>query len=164
VRLRRRIRVEDDPPPQTIEELNDEYREWIAEYLLSAADIVRFYVGENVAWSPSELALLDRAFALWLEGWLETPESERVDPNPFIYVFGIAFGQALVDGLGLEWKTLRDADGKEIVVHGDPHDFVVFPASLVAKRVASRETMFLEPMYEEVARTLKDVREERSQS
>jgi len=153
--------VDDDPPAQTIEEPNDAEREWIAGTLLSAADIVRSYVDDDVGWAPSDLALLDSVFASWLEDWLQPPESERVDPNPFINAFGIALGQALVDGLGLEWKVVTDSDGTEMAVHGDSYDFLVFPPNLVAKRFVAQETMFLEPIYDEIARMLSDARKGR---
>jgi hypothetical protein len=86
-----------------------------------------------------------RIFAAWLGEWLEQPEQDREDPNPFINAIGSAFGQALVDALGLEWAVVSDEHGTEIAVHGQPGDILVFPPNLVAKRFARRATRGFSP-------------------
>jgi hypothetical protein len=75
------------------------------------------------------------------------PDEDREDPNPMINAFGLAFGQVLVDELGLEGAVVTDEHGTEIAVHAKPHDLIVFPPNLVAKR-SNAATHFLAPIYE----------------
>jgi len=81
--------------------------------LRGATELVNAFVGVQMDSSHPDVTLLDQAFAGWLEDWLGRPESERADPNAFMDTFGIAFGQSLVEGLGLEWKVVIDSDGAE---------------------------------------------------
>ena len=147
------------PPSASRRPPSDAELEWIDVRLRGATELVNAFVGVQMDSSHPDVTLLDQAFAGWLEDWLGRPESERADPNAFMDTFGIAFGQSLVEGLGLEWKVVIDSDGAELAVHGDPGDFLVFPPNLVAKRFVARETSFLEPVYHEIARTLHDLRE-----
>jgi hypothetical protein len=76
----------------------------------------------------------------------------------FNYV-GIAFGQALVDGIGLKWVIATDDEGSELAVHGFPGqgDVLVYPANFVAKRCERRETDFLEKAYQQIGRDVRAV-------
>ena len=116
------------------------------------------YTGDEQAALP-DLALLDEIFESWLAEWLEQPESEREDPNPYINAIGMAFGQRLVDELGLEWAVVSDERGVEIAVHGQPGDILVFPPNLVAKRFETGETGFLAPTYEAIAQEIRHLRQ-----
>jgi len=156
MRLRRKVRRDKNPPQQQIDDPTPAEREWVESNLHLAEELVRTYA--TTASGASSLTLLDDAFAAWLASWLDQPEEDRDDPNSFINAFGIAFGQRLVDELGLEWKAVTDADGTEIAVHGQPGDILVFPPNLVAKRFVARETWFLASIYEELARMVDDFR------
>ena len=72
---------------------------WIEENLRKARQIIGKEEGEII-----ELKDLDEAFGQWLD----THDLKKEDPNPFINAFGIAFGQLLVDDLGLEWAVVMD--------------------------------------------------------
>lgn len=151
-RLRRIVRRAPDDVEQTIEDLNDSELEWVRSNVEAASELVRIYTGAEERPVPS-VALLDDGFAAWLEAWHGQQEADRDDPNANINVFGLAFGQQLVDGLGFEWKVVGDSDGTEMAVVGQPGDVIVFPPNLVAKRFVARETRFLEDVYEEIAWT-----------
>jgi hypothetical protein len=74
--------------------------------------------------------------------------------NAVINYVGIAFGQALVDGIGFSWVIATDDQGSELAVHGFPGrgDVLVYPANFVAKRWERRETNFLEKAYQQIGR------------
>jgi Domain of unknown function (DUF3806) len=148
--LRRKVPRDDDHPDhRTFEEPNESELEWIGANVESATLTVRAATGvETRSPSPEQL---DLAFEAWLSAWLEQPESEREDPNPYINVFGIAFGQRLVDDLGFEWKVVTDSEGTEMAVVAQPGEVLVFPPNLVAKRFVTRETGFMRPIYDEFA-------------
>ena len=88
---------------------------------------------------------LDELWAILLS---EDPD----DPNPAINLVWLAFGQLLVERLGLSWVALTDANGTEIAVHGRS-DFTVFPTNFIAKRYESRQTGFIAPAFDERVRT-----------
>jgi Domain of unknown function (DUF3806) len=69
--------------------------------------------------------------------------------NGTINAVGMAFGQTLVDGLGMQWIIATDNQGSEIAVYGLPGsaDVLVYPANFVAKRWERREVNFLEASY-----------------
>lgn len=115
---------------QTIRDLNDAERRWVGQNVELATDYaeslgIRVDAGETLG--PDAL---DAAWSVWLEGHAE----EQDDPNPYINLFGVAFGAHLVRRLGLEWKVVSDEQGTEIAVWGRDGDILVFPPNLVAKR------------------------------
>jgi len=71
----------------------------------------------------------------------------------------VAFGQSLVDGLGLAWVIATDQHGADLAVYGLPGkgDVLIYPANFVAKRWERRETNFLEKSYAQIARDLQSI-------
>jgi hypothetical protein len=138
---------------QKIEPLNASEEAWVKTQLESAAKFVEDFSPD--ARQPLTLAALDRAFATWLAS-----ESNQVEMiNSIINYVGIAFGQSLVDGLGLKWVVATDQHGCEMAVYGLPGrgDVLVYPANFVAKRWERREANFLEDAYEKIARDVRAV-------
>src|ERR1051326_5684538 len=100
---------------QRIDSINENEAAWIKMQLESAAKFVEGFSQED-AEKPLTLAALDRAFAAWLAS--EPTEIDLI--NAVINYVGIAFGQALVDGIGLKWVIASDDQGSELAVHGFP--------------------------------------------
>jgi hypothetical protein len=101
------------------------------------------------------LAALDQAFAAWVA-------SGPTDPNlinAIINCVGIAFGQALVDGIGVKWVIAADDHGTDLAVYGLPAqgDVLVYPVNFVAKRWEPRETNFLEDAYQKITQDIHEV-------
>jgi|SRR5579884_4111304 len=136
----------------SIEPLNEKEKSWVKAQLESASSFVEGFSPNN-AGKPLTLAALDRAFAAWI-----TSHSTDIDTiNSVINYVSIAFGQALVDGIGLHWVIAIDEHSSDLAVQGLPEhgDVLVYPANLVAKRWEKRERYFLENAYQQIA---KDVR------
>ena len=127
---------------QKIEPPNESELQWVQAHV----DAVKASTGGET--SPS---VLDDVYAGWYEQWAGQPEEAREDPNDMINAVGLAFGQALVDGVGLDWAIVTDEHGTEIAVHGQPGDILVFPPNLVAKRFERGETRFLQMVYDGIA-------------
>lgn len=121
---------------ETVEPLNAAEQEWVAT---NVAEAKRMLDGNL---SPETLDDL----------WAALLRDEPADPNPAINMVGLAFGQLLVEGLGLSWVALTDENGTEIAVRGRGN-FTVFPTNFIAKRYAERETNFIAPAYHEMVRT-----------
>ncbi len=140
---------------QKIDELTENEITWVKAQLENAAKFVKdFSPADSV--QPFNLAALDRAYAAWIEsGPTEVPLI-----NATIHCVGVAFGQSLLDGVGLgfRWVIATDEYGTDLAVYGLPNqaDVLVFPATFVAKRWEARETNFLETTYLNME---KDIRE-----
>ena len=128
---------------------------WIEDNLRKAREFVGKEKDENI-----ELKELDDAFAKWLD----TNDPENEDPNPFINVFGIAFGQYLVDQLGLKWMVVTDRDGTEMAVYGQPGDILVFPTNFVAKRYVNKQKEFFSLFYPEMKKDIEQLTKIRNNS
>ena len=132
---------------QRIDPLNENETAWIKTQLENASKFVEGF-SQAGAEKPLTLPALDRAFAAWIAS--EPTETDLI--NAVINYVGIAFGQALVDGIGLKWVIATDDQGSDLAVHGFPGsgDVLVYPANFVAKRWARRETDFLEKAYQQI--------------
>lgn len=136
-----------------ISPINASEAAWIKIQLGNAVKFVEGFSPKDSE-RPLSLSALDRAFAAWLASKLT--DTDLI--NAVINYVGIAFGQALVDGIGLEWVIATDEQSSEIAVYGFPGrgDVLVYPASFVAKRWERREVNFLENVYQQISH---DVRE-----
>jgi hypothetical protein len=134
---------------QKIDLINDKEEAWIKAQLDSASKFVEGF-SPNDSGQPLTLAALDRAFT----AWVASGPSDTNLVNAIINYTGIAFGQALVDGIGLRWVIATDEQGSDLAVHGLPEagDVLVYPANFVAKRWERRETAFFADAYRQIAR------------
>jgi hypothetical protein len=139
---------------QRIDTLNANEAAWIKIQLQNASKFIEEFSPEDLV-QPLILSALDRAFAAWIA-------SDPVDAdltNSVINCVGIAFGQALVDGIGLKWVIATDDQGSELAVYGFPGrgDILVHPANFIAKRWERRETNFLEKAYQKIGQDVRAV-------
>lgn len=90
--------------------------------------------------------LLDAVHAKWLQEWHEG--AADADPNSAIGAIGAAFGQWLVDSLGLRWQKVKDSssDGMGIRYDSDMTPLLVFPTQVFAKRLPTGETDILQAL------------------
>lgn len=139
---------------QRIDPLNANETAWIKTQLENAAKFVEGFSPTDSE-QPLTLAALDRAFAAWIVS--EPAGTDLI--NAVINYVGIAFGQALVDGIGLQWVIATDNQGSELAVYGFPGrgDVLVYPANFVAKRWERRETNFLEKAYQQIGQDVRAV-------
>ena len=142
---------------QKIEPLTAAEKDWIQNQLAAASEFVAAFSPDD-ADKPLTLGALDRAFAQWLA----TGETDSHRINAAINVVGVAFGQSLVEGLGLRWVIVSDEQGTELAVHGLPGkgDVLVFPQNFVAKRWDERATHFLGHSYQQIASHVESLRSE----
>ena len=115
--------------------------QWIEEELANSVKLVAQFTGVQSEKLP---ALLDLDSA-WTVFCSEVSSTDGTKINAAINAVGMAFGQSLVNSLGLLWVAATDEAGCEIAVVGLPGkaNFLVYPANFVAKRWERRETGFL---------------------
>ena len=137
---------------QTIDSINPQEATWIKRQLESAEKFIEGF--SPLAQESLTLAALDRAFAAWIAS-----EPDVDIANSIINYVGVAFGQALVDGIGLQWVIATDGQHSELAVFGLPGrgDFLVYPQDFVAKRWERREINFLEHAYQRIEDDVRSV-------
>ena len=123
-----------------IEELNEAELGWVAEHVALARTLTE--ATDEGAPTPDALD------ALWAD-WLEHGDPQEA--NDVINIVGLAFGQRLVDDLGMRWVAATDEHGTEVAVHHPAGDALVMPPNLVAKRLETREVGFLRPIHDAIA-------------
>ena len=140
--------VKRNPMNPKIEQPTDNEKLWIQEQLRGAAKLVDIFWPQE-AGKPLTLAALDCAYSVWYAG----NEKDTKIINAVINRVGVAFGQSLVEGLGLSWVIATDERGADLAVHGPPGkaDVLVYPANFVAKRWERQEMQFLEKSYNQIA-------------
>jgi hypothetical protein len=141
---------------QKIDIPNKNEQAWIAEQLQNASEFVGAFSPED-AKQPVGLGALDRAFAEWIASGVGDDVGES---NRIINCVGIAFGQLLVEGVGLEWVIATDEHGSDMAVYGLPGtgDVLVYPANFVAKRWERHETNFLVDSYRQIELQVHSIR------
>ena len=138
---------------RTIEPPNEDEMAWIAENLDEARSLAARYAPQ--AGGDLDPLRLDRA----LTGWsISRDPTQRVEPNALVNALGLAFGQYLVDRLGMSWAVVSDEQGTDIAVHSSPGDILIFPTSAAAKRVEGGEFLFFEDLYRQMAADIGRIR------
>ncbi len=139
---------------EKVSPLTEKERAWIASQIEGASMFVDAFSPTD-AGRPLTLPALDRAFAAWLG--TETADNQLI--NAAINCVGVAFGQFLVDGVGLEWVIASNNNHSDLAVYGLPGkgDILVYAANFVAKRWEHRQTNFLETSYRQIAEQVQTV-------
>ena len=101
--------------------------------------------------NPFEPRVLDTAFAAWME-----QEEGKEDPKRVIRGFGIAFGQFLLDELGLKWVITIDSTTKTIALQGPPEELFTYPLTVAAKRFEKKEAAFFVPIHHAIRENMKN--------
>ena len=128
---------------------NHAEQQWIEEELANAVKFIALFTGIQSEKLPT---LLDLDSA-WKVFCAEVSPTDGEKINAAINAVGMAFGQSLVNSLGLQWVAATDEAGCEIAVVGLPGkaNFLIYPTNFVAKRWDSRETGFLVDAQEFIA-------------
>jgi len=83
-------------------------------------------------------------------------ESEWVEPHEAVKLqcLGVAFGDALVQDLGLRWATVEDEDGADPALIYDGQSIIVFPLTSISKRIERGETVDVYKLFGEACKTI----------
>jgi len=141
---------------QTLSSLTAKEEAWVQTQLEGAKKLVDAFSPEDAA-EPLSVGALDRAFAEWLSAGM----TDAAQINAAINAVGVAFGQFLVQGMGLRWVIVSDESGAELAVHGLPGkgDVLIFPQNFVAKRYEKREMHFLVRSYHSISQHIRMIAE-----
>jgi hypothetical protein len=134
---------------QSFSDLNEAEIQLIADNLDQARSLAHKYhpITESNLLDP---VTLDKVYAGWQAEWQAGNALEN--PNSVVNAIGTAFGQCLVDCLGMQWTVVSDAQGSDLgVFFGPPATRVlVFPTHVIANRLESKETGFIQELFETI--------------
>jgi hypothetical protein len=133
-------------PSQTSSPLSDAQLQGVSDYVSQARSLVQKYLAPEGA-AALDPTILDRTFEAW-QAAADAGEAAE-DANDVVNAIGLGFGQHLVDSLGMEWAEITDAIGTAIGVRfGAGEDQIqAFPVNAVAKRLATSEPGFMQPLF-----------------
>jgi hypothetical protein len=136
-------------------ELGESEIRWRDELLRSAPGLIGAFSPEDNG-IPISLDTLDRAWGKWL-GTHQSIE----EVNTFINVFGIFFGQALVDTTQLKWVIAKDRHGTELALFGykGKGDILLYPTNFVSKRWETGTAVFFKESFGKILETIKEYSE-----
>ena len=131
--------------------LGPKEQELITDNLRLAHALVIQYARIDVR-PPIDPPTLDTTYTAWTLERSHSDEGFEVN----LEAFALAFGQYLVDRLGMEWVVVSDSEGTELAVHAKVGEITLYPQSMVKKRFAARQTGFFQPAYVEVRRKIEE--------
>ena len=94
---------------------------------------------------PVNPTMLDEAWVDLRARWKASDAGDQAIKDAINQV-GLAFGQLLVDRLGMEWVIATDGQGTDFAVRGDS-GWLVYPRDVVRKRHANDESGFLTALF-----------------
>jgi hypothetical protein len=70
---------------------------------------------------------------------------------------GIVLGDAFVQQLGMEWVVVRDEHGKDLALRLPGTSTIVYPATMISKRIERGETVDVFDLFNGVARKVNEL-------
>lgn len=86
-----------------------------------------------------KVALVDALLASGLFGAYHTR---------LLRAFGVLLGDAFVQELALEWVVVTDGTGRTLAVHQRDSTIVLYPLSLLTKRIVAGETVEVQELFD----------------
>ena len=84
-------------------------------------------------------------------GWIERSETLKLQS------LGITLGDALVQELGLEWVMVEDEHGRDPAIRKRGTTVIVFPRTMISKRVEDGETVDVRDLFERVVERVQEL-------
>ena len=71
---------------------------------------------------------------------------------------GVVLGDAFVDALGVEWVTVEDSYGRDPAVRVPDTSILLYPLTMISKRVERGETVRASELFGAVAHQIEDMK------
>lgn len=137
---------------QTIEAPNPDDIDRIALFLVHAAELVQKAIGETLTSTPGDLDLIQRT--------LETGAPAK-DATYSLQALGAAFGEVLVgENDGYDWWMVQDEYGRDPAIRYRETNLLVFPQTMIAKRVEDGQPVAVRELYADLKSRLDTLRAE----
>lgn len=137
---------------QTIEAPSEADVERIAQQLVHARQLVEQVTGKCLTGGLADLGLLQTT----LDAGLVEPEATYS-----LQALGMAFGKVFVENNeGYDWWMVEDEYGRDPAVRYRETTLLVFPQTMISKRIEDGEAVVVREMYDGLRETLEEVRAE----
>jgi len=137
---------------QRIEAPSDTDVDLIARQLIHASEIVNQTTGNALCGDLSDLAPLQRVLDLNLF----EPEATYS-----LKALGVAFGKVFVENNeNYDWWMVEDEYGRDPAIRYKHTTLLVFPQTMISKRIEDGEVVDLASIYEELCAQLESIRAE----
>ncbi|HET6827360.1 MAG TPA: DUF3806 domain-containing protein [Ramlibacter sp.] len=135
---------------QKIEAPSGEDIERIAQQLLHAQEVVLEATGSQLSGGMADLALLQRV----LDFKFLEPEATYS-----LQALGIAFGKVFVENNAhYDWWMIEDEYGRDPAIRYKETTLLVFPQTMLSKRIEEGEDVDVEAMYSGLCEQLEEIR------
>lgn len=135
---------------QRIEAPSREDIERIAHQLVHAGKVVEETAGGALSGQPSDLVLLQRV----LDSRLLEPEATYS-----LQALGLAFGKVFVENNpDYDWWMVEDEHGRDPAIRYRQTSLLVFPQTMISKRIEDGEEVDVQAMYEGLCEQLEQIR------
>ena len=138
--------------PQTIEVPNESDIHRIARQLIHANDVVEQATGKSLSGVAADLALIQIA----LDAKVIEPEATYS-----LQALGIAFGKVFIEHHEFyDWWMVEDEQGRDPAIRFKETTLLVFPQTMISKRVEDGQHVAVREMYESLREQLEEIRHE----
>ena len=137
---------------QRIETPSEHDIDWIARHLLHADQLVVAAFGDHLDGSPADLGRLQRL----LDENIVAPQATYS-----LHALGMALGKVFVEcHEGYDWWMVEDEYGRDPAIRCRETSLLVFPQTLISKRVEDGEEFDVRDLHDGLAERLKEIRRE----
>jgi hypothetical protein len=138
--------------PQRIEAPTPEDVNRITHQLVHAEGVIVQATGASPSGGKSDLALLQQA----LDSKLLEPEATYS-----LQALGIAFGKVFIENNEhYDWWMVEDEYGRDPAIRYKETTLLVFPQTMISKRVEAGEAVDVRVMYDRLCKQLEEIRAE----
>lgn len=137
---------------QTIEAPNPEDIDRIALFLVHAAELVQKTIGDTLTSAPADLDLIQRTL---------DADTVAKDATYSLQALGMAFGKVFVDEHDdYDWWMVQDEYGRDPAIRYRETSLLVFPQTMIAKRVEDGQPVAVRELYTDLKSRLDTLRAE----
>ena len=138
--------------PQTIEAPNESDNDHIARQLIHANQVVEDATRKSLSGALADLALIQAT----LDAKIIEPEATYS-----LQALGIAFGKVFVKNNEFYgWWMLEDEYGRDPAIRFKETTLLIFPQTMISKRVEDGQHVAVREMYESLREQLEEIRHE----
>lgn len=146
--------METQQPPidQKIEAPNKDDMEYIARKMIAAEALAKEITGKELDWSMSDIVIIQ-----------EILDSNKIKANETyeLQSLGIAFGKIFVgNNEGYDWWMAEDQYGRDPCVRYKETTMLIFPQTMISKRIEDGEHVNVQELYDDLLETLDSVKKE----
>jgi hypothetical protein len=138
--------------PQTIEAPTDFDVDQIAQQLVHAGEVIERATGNGLTGGLGDLAFIQAA----LDARLIEPEATYS-----LQALGVAFGKVFIENnMSYDWWMVEDEYGRDPAIRYKETTLLVFPQTMISKRVEDGVPVDVQDMYNGLCERLEEIRVE----